>query len=45
VNPAHVRCLRSGMEGTTKIEFDEGRFVTVTAALVDVARGMRTGQE
>lgn len=45
VNPAHVRCVRASMDGTTRIEFDGGHYVMVSAALIDVTRGLRTGQE
>jgi hypothetical protein len=45
VNPVHVRCVRSSMEGTTTIEFDQGHYVMVKATLIDVTRGLRTGQE
>ena len=45
VNPVHVRCVRSGMDGSTTIEFDQGHYVLVKAALIDVIRGLRTGQE
>jgi hypothetical protein len=45
VNPVHVRCVRSGMDSTTTIEFDQGHYVVVKAALIDVTRGLRSGQE
>jgi uncharacterized protein YlzI (FlbEa/FlbD family) len=45
VNPAHVRCVRSGMDGSTTIEFDQGHYVMVKDGIIDVTRGLRTGQE
>jgi hypothetical protein len=33
------------MDGSTMIEFDQGHYVIVKAALIDVTRGLRTGQE
>jgi hypothetical protein len=45
VNPTHVRCVRSGMDGSTTIEFDQGHHVVVKATLIDVTRGLKGGQE
>jgi hypothetical protein len=44
MNPEYVRCIRPVSADATRIEFDGSHTVTVKANLIDVARGLRTGE-